>query len=551
MRKFNKLFTIFTMCYCMIFQHYLYAIEVIVKLPEGRNLRRYAQTESGTKFLSMADGKYIKKGTELRIPLEELTDKNGIDRYKTMSKDERQKAVVKWLSNPKWSSLETFDFRASGRPKRDFFLKVKTQDGEEGFMQLASLGFSKNLDLVTIQDDILLDEEVLHGADDKDIVNDVDLDENKVSSAQVCSSPLPSQMFPHIDDKAIDISKAIEEEMIKKAIEGAKRTTPKDTVRLFNSSSSGCKKYSEHIDNEYCKIMNISQSSCKNKTSSIELFDKYNKIIKVKSKKKSIPHDLMLALMSQESSGRCEVSATDSGHSSGLFQINVMESLSTEFLAPHCPAILSCHGKRSCEKVVIETQCLDKVKKSVFNPITNLDLALDLISEKFRSLNNQAPSEFSDSFNTLSKSEQDRWRKTMSGYNGGGAHVKNAKSQIDDFNKEFGTDLDPEDWQTRRAFLLKNLMSAQYEYQEKENRNIVQDCDKHFLKAGYRQSYIGQKEFKDKLKSSKAFGVAGYKDWRHVCFSRSNVTFVDTMLGSGLKHSPPSRIDEWNKYYNP
>lgn len=516
----------------MIVQGQLFAIDVIVKLQEGRNFRKYDVNPDGVKYLSSHKGKVIPRGTELRIPLDELTDTNGIDRYKKMNSSQREAAVINWLKNPKWSKLQTFDFRENGKPKRDFFLKVNTQDGDEGFMQLKSLALTDKLKLVTTQDDLLVDEDSFK--DGVGELSDVTYD-NSGDDRRACVTKIPKGMFDLLSEDAKNAARIVEEGMLIKAREGLLRTTPEATVRNFNSSRSGCHKYMDEIDESYCDLNKLQGSNCYNTLKNLTPFEKFNSILKVQSSKAGVPYDLMLSLMSQESSGRCIANASDSGKSTGLFQINIIQSLPDGF------------RNKYCSRGMKDSKCHEVLKDVVSNPILNLELSLNLLKEKFKNVNKVNPLTLkSESFNDLEEAQRDRWRFTLSAYNGGPTHVRNAKEHVLRFNRKNGTSLDPDDWNTRRAFLMKNLMTAQHVNSSEGQENIIDQC-KQLFKGNQTDKYIRSREFKDKLKSSDVFGVKGHVDWRHVCFARINVSFVDTILGIDENESR-SRIDEWRDY---
>ncbi len=516
----------------MIVQGQLFAIDVVVKLKESRNFRKYDVNENGVKFLSSHKGRLIPRGTELRIPLEELTDKRGIDRYKKLSKSEREAAVINWLKNPKWSKLQTFDFRGSGIPKRDFFLKVNTLDGDAGFMQLKSLALTEKLELVTTQDDVLIDEDIINDTTGEITSETYDVQGENV---RACVTKIPKSMFDLLSEDAKDAARIVEEGMLTKAKEGLLRTTPKQTINNFNSVSGGCYNYIQDIDKRYCEINKLQSSKCFNTLKKMTPFEKFNSILKAESSEHGVPYDLMLSLMSQESSGRCVANANDSGQSTGLFQINIKNSLPDGFKDKYCSQEMN------------DSQCIELLKDAVSNPIVNMEISLNLLKEKFKYVNQVNPHILkTGSYKDLEKEERDRWRFTLSAYNGGHTHIKNAKKHVNLFNERNGTSLDADDWNTRRAFLMKNLMSAQHVNSQEGRENVIDQC-KQLFKENQTDLYIRSDAFKDKLKASEEFGVQGHVDWRHVCYARINVSFVDTILGIDEDESR-SRIDEWKDY---
>lgn len=166
-------------------------------------------------------------------------------------------------------------------------------------------------------------------------------------------------------------------------------------------------------------------------------------IIKSRAEQAGVPSELLLSLMTQESSGRCYVlnSETDSTQSVGLFQIN---SVHKQF--PRCTSeqknILRSLG--SANRLATGPRCLE-------NPIVNLD-------EAIRVLNASKSFLVSRGFDESKLSSEDLWRLTVSAYNGGPRWVLEAKKDLDLFNAKHGTSLSAHKWEDLRIFYMREWL---------------------------------------------------------------------------------------------
>ncbi len=166
-------------------------------------------------------------------------------------------------------------------------------------------------------------------------------------------------------------------------------------------------------------------------------------IIKSRAAQAGVPSELLLSLMTQESSGRCYVlnSETDSTQSVGLFQIN---SVHKKF--PRCTNeqknILRSLG--SANRLATGPRCLE-------NPVVNLD-------EAIRVLNASKSHITSRGFDESKLSSEDLWRMTISAYNGGPRWVLEAKKDLEQFNSKHGTSLSAYKWEDLRIFYMREWL---------------------------------------------------------------------------------------------
>lgn len=176
-------------------------------------------------------------------------------------------------------------------------------------------------------------------------------------------------------------------------------------------------------------------------------------LIKNRAEASGVPAEILLALMTQESSGKCFVlnSETDRTQSVGLFQIN---SDSAKF--PRCTA----EQKRQI-RAVGSAYKLSKAPRCLENPIVNLDEAIRIIKINKTYLTQNPPKTFDDK----QLSETDLWRLVASGYNGGAAWALKAKTDLERFNAKNGTSLNPHSWEDLRLFYLRRWLSRKDEKQ--------------------------------------------------------------------------------------
>lgn len=168
-------------------------------------------------------------------------------------------------------------------------------------------------------------------------------------------------------------------------------------------------------------------------------------IVKSRAAQAGIPAEILLALMTQESSGRCyEPGREPNGtHSVGLFQIN---SVGKSY--PMCTAaqIKTLRGIVRASRLASGPRCLD-------NPLINLDEAIRNLKESKRLLTTAR-----GAFDSEEMQGDDLWRAVVASYNGGVKWVLKAKQDLEAFNARNGTNLSASHWEDLRIFFMRSWL---------------------------------------------------------------------------------------------
>ena len=395
-----------------------------LKIKDGRNLRN--ETLNG-----FIPDKTLQAGTVVTIP-DEFVDKH----FKGDKKNEI--AVLNWLANSKSLPLKSFKSFNSQRMKRDFFVPVivnQTQD--EGWVSLRSLAKKQGLELITTDEAPFLEKQTVENlapkSSDQQQISGLEQDNYVCKKEQ--TTPLELELLERLNSQTQNILEHV------------------------------MKKISDEADLDYANRLNtdaIIQNF--NRTCSPISFNAFYHELKQQALSNSIPVDMLLGLMTQESSGRCNLSHQEFNgtHSVGVFQLNTNT----------VPEIQRCGDKPSS---ITNTNCLE-------NPYTNLKAAIKILKEKYKLVNNTLPSHNVAHFSSLDANHRDLWRKALSAYNGGQGYVIQAYNDIDAFNKQFNTDLDPHNWNIRKVFMLRHYIesnsgqllksNAQYRYNRAPARTL-------------------------------------------------------------------------------
>ena len=152
--------------------------------------------------------------------------------------------------------------------------------------------------------------------------------------------------------------------------------------------------------------------------------------------KKGIPMELMTAMMSIESGGRCTAINNDGEKSAGLFQIDGKQHQCTPD-----------HTKGSTKN----TTCLKKINNNWSNSI-------DILSSIFKQTNGKKPDRPCSDWLSMTPKQRDTFRRAVSGYNGGAGWVtqslyygrENPSSYTT--NKRGDRKTDKASWEELRAF---------------------------------------------------------------------------------------------------
>lgn len=169
----------------------------------------------------------------------------------------------------------------------------------------------------------------------------------------------------------------------------------------------------------------------------------FTSLVRSRAEQADVPAEVLLSLMTQESSGRCYAlnSETDRTQSVGLFQIN-----STNTHYPRCTTeqknILKSYGTTA--RFSAGPRCLE-------NPLLNLEEAIRLLKRKRAAI-------LRGGFDESKFENLDLWRLVASAYNGGEKWVMEAKNDLERFNSIHGTQLDPHNWEDLRLFYFRSWL---------------------------------------------------------------------------------------------
>lgn len=177
-------------------------------------------------------------------------------------------------------------------------------------------------------------------------------------------------------------------------------------------------------------------------------------ILRAEAQRNGVPAEILLSIMTIESSGQCFPPANlehDDTRSFGLFGIN---SSSSKFP--------SCTRAQTQAIHALEASQLASGPRCLQNPAINLQEAIRVLKSKRDAVTQPATKIKGVSyrgFDASKMSENDRWRLAVSAYNGGETWVLRAKKDLEDFNARWGTSLQAENWEDLRVFYLRRHLS--------------------------------------------------------------------------------------------
>jgi hypothetical protein len=178
------------------------------------------------------------------------------------------------------------------------------------------------------------------------------------------------------------------------------------------------------------------------------------------SRSSGVPSDILLSLMTQESSGRCHIRQREANRSMsvGLFQVSARNSRFKLCTPSQIKTIRRLHPTQLTQG----PQCLD-------NPVINLSEAIRILKSKASFLTQSTirfrrseiysgfePNRFMDASGRWNR---DLWRLAVSAYNGGERWVLRAKYDLETFNARHGQRLNAYNWEDLRVFYLRNHLS--------------------------------------------------------------------------------------------
>lgn len=191
----------------------------------------------------------------------------------------------------------------------------------------------------------------------------------------------------------------------------------------------------------------------------------FTPIVKEHARNRGVPAEVLMGILTQESSGRCYVlnSETDKTQSVGLFQIN---SLSAK--VPRCT-----NAEKNILKNLGSVSRLASGPRCLENPIVNLQESIRILTSMKTTLVSGR-----DAFTENKLDHTDLWRLVASSYNGGARWPLQAKKDLEEFNRNNGTSLSAYNWEDLRLFYLRrwldrdsqlNLFGSNVHGRSKEN----------------------------------------------------------------------------------
>jgi hypothetical protein len=407
----------------------------------------------------------LPKGTVVEIPDEFI--------IKTNDKINVNASLNNWLQ--KDSSIKQNRFDKRGRPAYDNFFKVKivsipgdkTMNGQYGFIALKSIAERGGIKLETIEKTDLIDSSEFAQAKPTHLAPSVfaNASSKTDTEAKTCLGDCQSQ---------------------NNFTQKIRQTLGSQLLKLKNTSNT--LQRSKHSGDGFDAIAKNFERTCFGLK-----FDDFVNYIQKSTPEKNIPSEVMLGIMTQESAGICHALGDKraSSKSVGLFQLNTG---TVTHIDPCTRSQLQALNGKSIEQMASERslRCLQ-------NPAVNLQAGMDVFLNKYREVNKTLPA--SSTWETMSLTEKDNFRKALSAYNGGALWVNIAQSDIRYAKDKFDIDL-KNDWETMRLFMFRHRL--------REN------------------GYVG----KNKTRATK--------------WELSNVAYVDAILGRGTgKESQKGFTDQW------
>jgi len=237
-----------------------------------------------------------------------------------------------------------------------------------------------------------------------------------------------------------------------------------------------------------------------NKTCAPTSFDVFLEVLLKMSKKNNVPADLLLGLMTQESSGRCGSSNKegDGSKSVGLFQLNTGTTTQNGTTTSK-----SCGDDKNS---LLNPECLE-------NPFQNLSEAIRVLKKKYKTVNNSYPDGGEIKFKDHTFDQRNSWRKAIAAYNGGEGYIFQAYRDIQKFNKEHGLNIDADNWEVRKIFMLRKAL------EDKSGRLLSKD-----------------KSFKYRRSEENTIG---------------NLRYVEAIISSEKGDQTYNQASKWESYLNP
>lgn len=373
----------------------------------------------------------LKRGTIIEIPDDFAVDAKGVLVSVSHQKPNLEMTLNNWLRTGGKKGPANFD--GAGRysydgEKADFFFPIRVTQPAKGstvapghqdtkhFIALKYLARSGNAMIVT--DDARV--ELAPLADDTvELPGPPTPAEDRRQRAMEATSPCAMGLCT----KTSEVSQPVRNLLaaLNPALKAANKRSDQDYSRT---------------DHDLAKMYKNFRNSC-----GFPLLE-FTSLVKQRATQAGVPPEILLSLMTQESSGKCYAlnSEQDTTQSVGLFQIN---SASSKY--PRCSnqqkAVLKNLGHAS--RLAQGPRCLE-------NPVINLEESIRILKDKRRILTSAR-----GGFDESKLTSKDAWRLAVSAYNGGPKWVLEAKKDLEQFNAKNGTHLSAYNWEDLRIFYLR------------------------------------------------------------------------------------------------
>lgn len=274
-------------------------------------------------------------------------------------------------------------------------------------------------------------------------------------------------------------------------------------------------------------------------------FKKFFEKAYCESCKKGIPPEIMMAMMSIESSGKCSaVSNTTHERSAGLFQINA-----------------KVHKCRDQTGTVYEEGASDNLQ-CLKDPINNLNTSIDIFLDRYSRVNPTAleESQCKSWLDITDIKERDAWRRAVSAYNSGPGWVTRAIESVRD-NKTLKSTRylrgrhtrinsiyksDEASWEELRAYYFLEKLS-----QGIEINNIDEVCGYYIDKECKKKVEAECKKKNDeecKARIDEECKIQEAGTGRRISCTISNLAHTEAVLGRNVKDTPPGMVEIWSQY---
>lgn len=195
--------------------------------------------------------------------------------------------------------------------------------------------------------------------------------------------------------------------------------------------------------------------------------------LKKEAHAQGIPPEILLGIMSQESEGKCDAEHKDANgtYSVGIFQINT--------------------GSTKLKYADLK------------DPRTNMNESIRILVNKYKRVNGAKPTPKETLLvSDMNKHELTKWKKALSAYNGGEAHLKQSEQDLGAINEKYGLSLDSEDWETRRAFYFRKYIEENTDAKFNNKQSYKRSTNNSIANLIYVESILGMDEISGSLAAS-------------------------------------------------